>query len=89
MVTPTPADETYEQFRARFDAALITTYAVAMIVVPLKIWCRKRTGGWSNMGLDELFTLIAAVFTTVIFSIIMSGEPCAYRRSKNIADTTF
>jgi ABC-type enterochelin transport system permease subunit len=89
MVTPTSAEETYEQFRARFDAALITTYAVAMTVVPLKIWCRKRTGGWSNMGLDELFTLMATIFVTAIFSVIMSGESFACCCSESIADSAF
>jgi len=74
MVSSIPAEETYEQFRARFDGALITTYTVAMLLVPLKIWCRKRTGGWSNMGLDELFTLIATLCVSAVFWIIMAGR---------------
>lgn len=70
-----PADESYEAFRGRFDGALITTYVVAMLVVPLKIWCRKRAGGWSIMGADEIFTLCAAVFVTATFTVIYSGAP--------------
>jgi hypothetical protein len=69
----TQGEETYEQFRARLDGALITTYTVAMILVPLKIWCRKRTGGWSNMGMDELFTLIATLCVSGVFWVIMAG----------------
>jgi hypothetical protein len=74
MVASIPAEETYEQFRARFDGALITTYTVAMLLVPLKIWCRKRTGGWSNMGIDELFTLFATLTVSGVFWTIMAGK---------------
>jgi hypothetical protein len=70
----TPGRETYQQFRARFDGAIITTYIVAMVLVPLKIWCRKRTGGWANMGLDELFTLIAMLCVSAVFWAIMTSK---------------
>lgn len=82
----TVSDETYEQFRARFDGALITTYAVAMILVPLKIWCRKRTGGWSNMGLDEIFTVTATLCVSGVFWIIMSAvRPLLGKRTADVA----
>ncbi|KAF2676292.1 hypothetical protein K458DRAFT_351886 [Lentithecium fluviatile CBS 122367] len=68
-----PVEETYLEFRARFDGAIITTYAVAMVVVPLKVWCRKRTGGWQNMGWDELFTLIATLSVSGVFWIVMTN----------------
>lgn len=75
MSSAVPKNETYEEFRDRFDGAIITTYAVAMIVVPLKIWCRKRAGGWSNMGFDEIFTMMGAAFVTSVFAVIYSGKP--------------
>ncbi|KAF2448669.1 hypothetical protein P171DRAFT_470362 [Karstenula rhodostoma CBS 690.94] len=73
MAATAPKDETYEAFRARFDGAIITTYAFAMVVVPLKIWCRKRAGGWSIMGADEIFTLCGAAFVTGVFAVIYSA----------------
>lgn len=44
-----------------------------MIVVPLKIWCRKKAGGWGIMGFDEAFTLMGAAFVTAVFAVIYSG----------------
>ena len=73
MSSTVPKNETYHEFRARFDGAIITTYAVAMIVVPLKLWCRKKAGGWSNMGLDEVFTVFGAAFVTSVFATIYAG----------------
>ncbi|KAK7188961.1 hypothetical protein DPSP01_013239 [Paraphaeosphaeria sporulosa] len=73
MASTAPKDETYEAFRSRFDGAIITTYVVAMLVVPLKIWCRKRAGGWSIMGADEIFTLCGAAFVTGTFAVIYSA----------------
>jgi hypothetical protein len=40
------------------------------------------------MGLNELFTLIAAVFMTVIFSVIISSKSCACRYSGSITNST-
>jgi hypothetical protein len=73
MVSAVPQNETYEQFRARFDGAIITTYVVAITLVPLKIWCRKRAGGWRNMGFDEVLTVLAAGFVTGVFTVIYTG----------------
>lgn len=74
MASTAPKDETYEAFRARFDGAIITTYVVAMCLVPLKIWCRKSAGGWAIMGADEIFTLCGAAFVTGVFAVIYSGK---------------
>ncbi|KAF2644976.1 hypothetical protein P280DRAFT_466225 [Massarina eburnea CBS 473.64] len=57
--TPFPDDEPYNNFRARHLGALCSTFAVAMIVVPTKLWCRWKIGGWGSMGLDELLTFIS------------------------------
>ncbi|KAF9737394.1 hypothetical protein PMIN06_001201 [Paraphaeosphaeria minitans] len=73
MASTAAKGETYEEFRSRLDGAIITTYIFAMLVVPLKIWCRKRTGGWSIMGADEIFTLCGAAFVTGTFAVIYSA----------------
>lgn len=73
MVAVVPKNETFAEFRARFDGAIITTYVVAMILVPLKIWCRKKAGGLGNMGFDEISTLLAAGFVTSVFAVIYTG----------------
>lgn len=73
MVSAVPQDETFAEFRTRFDGAIITTYIVAMILVPLKIWCRNRAGGWANMGFDEISTLLAAMLVTSVFVVIYTG----------------
>ncbi|KAL1596982.1 hypothetical protein SLS60_008564 [Paraconiothyrium brasiliense] len=88
MASAVPKNETYEQFRGRFDGAIITTYAFAMVVVPLKIWCRKRAGGWSNMGWDEIFTLLGAAFVTSTFAVIYTAvRPLLGKKFADVAQS--
>ncbi|KAF2108557.1 hypothetical protein BDV96DRAFT_587417 [Lophiotrema nucula] len=67
------AVESLEAFRHRLDGAAISTYALVMILVPLKLWCRKRAGGWTNLGLDDLITVISLLFANAFVWICLIG----------------
>ncbi|OAL53653.1 hypothetical protein IQ07DRAFT_677114 [Pyrenochaeta sp. DS3sAY3a] len=65
--------ESLEAFRRRLDGVAISTYVLVMILVPLKLWCRKRSGGWRNLGLDDLISVIALCFANAFIWICLIG----------------
>ncbi|KAF2733359.1 hypothetical protein EJ04DRAFT_565153 [Polyplosphaeria fusca] len=67
------AVESLDAFRSRLDGAAISTYVVVMIVVPLKLWCRKRSGGWRNLGLDDLISVIALLLANAFIYVCLIG----------------
>ncbi|KAF2848189.1 hypothetical protein T440DRAFT_500551 [Plenodomus tracheiphilus IPT5] len=44
-----------------------------MILVPLKLWCRRRAGGWSNIGLDNYLTILSLLVANAFFWTCMIG----------------
>ncbi|KAM0426681.1 hypothetical protein ACHAPT_007997 [Fusarium lateritium] len=65
--------ESLDSYRARLDGAAIATYVMVMLIVPLKIWCRKKTGGLARLGLDDALSVVTLVFANVFFYITMIG----------------
>ncbi|UPK96631.1 hypothetical protein LCI18_007566 [Fusarium solani-melongenae] len=65
--------ESLDSYRARLDGAAIATYVMVMLIVPLKIWCRKKTGGLARLGLDDTLSVVTLVFANVFFYITMIG----------------
>jgi hypothetical protein len=66
--------ESLQAFRRRLDGVAISTYVLVMILVPLKLWCRKRSGGWRNLGLDDLISVIALCFANAFIWICLIGK---------------
>jgi hypothetical protein len=66
--------ESYEAFRVRFDGAAISTYALLMIVVPMKIWCRTQVSGWKSIGWDDWLSVATLAFANVWFWDNMIGK---------------
>ncbi|RSM14649.1 hypothetical protein CEP52_001324 [Fusarium oligoseptatum] len=65
--------ESLDSYRSRLDGAAIATYVMVMLIVPLKIWCRKKTGGLARLGLDDTLSVVTLVFANVFFYITMIG----------------
>jgi hypothetical protein len=57
----------------RLDGVAYTTYVLITVFVPLKIWCRRRAGGWANVGLDDYLTVVALLMANGFFWTCMSG----------------
>lgn len=66
--------ESLEHYRRRLDGAAISTYVMVMILVPLKLWCRKRSGGWRNLGLDDFITVVSLLFASAFFWLCLIGQ---------------
>jgi hypothetical protein len=60
-------------YRMRLDGVAYMTYALMTLFVPLKLWCRRRAGGWDNIGLDDYMTVIALLFANGFFWTCMIG----------------
>lgn len=65
--------ESLGDFRARLDAAIITTYVFVMLIVPAKIWCRVSIGGWPNVRLDDYLSLVTLALANVFFWVMVFG----------------
>ncbi|KAF2794214.1 hypothetical protein K505DRAFT_337152 [Melanomma pulvis-pyrius CBS 109.77] len=65
--------ESLESFHHRLDGAAISTYVLIMILVPLKLWCRKRAGGWRNLGLDDAISVVSLLSANGFFWICIIG----------------
>jgi hypothetical protein len=65
--------ESLEVFQRRLDGAAISTYVLVMILVPLKLWCRQKAGGWRNLGLDDAITVISLMSASAFFWLCMIG----------------
>jgi hypothetical protein len=68
------AEESLQAFRKRLDGAAISTYALIMLFVPLKLWCRKRAGGWANLGLDDALTVLSLLVANGFFWVCLIGK---------------
>lgn len=77
--------ESLDSYRARLDGAAIATYVMVMLIVPLKIWCRKKTGGLARLGLDDALSVVTLVFANVFFYITMIGK-CPLKPSGQLID---
>jgi hypothetical protein len=66
-------EESLQDFRARLDGAAISTYILIMLLVPLKLWCRKRAGGWKNIGLDDAITVLALFIANGFLWVCLIG----------------
>ncbi|CAI6337187.1 unnamed protein product [Periconia digitata] len=62
-------DESLDAFRRRLDGVAYATYIIVMLVVPLKVYCRKKAGGWSNVGMDDYATLVALALANAFFYV--------------------
>ncbi|KAF2708705.1 hypothetical protein K504DRAFT_381201, partial [Pleomassaria siparia CBS 279.74] len=65
--------ESLESFHRRLDGTAISTYILILILVPLKLWCRKRAGGWRNIGPDDAVSVLALLAASVLFWLCMIG----------------
>ncbi|KAF2832046.1 hypothetical protein CC86DRAFT_85348 [Ophiobolus disseminans] len=66
-------EESVEAYRRRLDGVAYSTYILIMLLVPLKLYCRKRSGGWSNIRLDDYMTVISLLFANGFFYICIIG----------------
>ena len=62
-----------EDYRRRLDGVAYTTYILIMLLVPLKIFCRKKAGGWSNVRLDDYVSLLALALANGFFFVCIIG----------------
>ena len=57
-----------------------------MLVVPLKVWCRKKAGGWANVGMDDWATLVALGVANAFFYVCIIGmislQPRLFRNGR-------
>jgi hypothetical protein len=67
-------------YRMRLDGVAYTTYVLITVFVPLKIWCRRRAGGWANVGSDDYLTVIALLIANGFFWTCMIGMFCIRRQ---------
>lgn len=72
------AEESLQVFRKRLDGAAISTYVLIMTLVPLKLWCRKRAGGWTNLGLDDALSVLSLLIANGFFWVCLIGMWCSY-----------
>ena len=70
--SPNP-EETIKAYRMRLDGVAFSTYILIMILVPLKVWCRKRAGGWSNVRWDDAFSVLALAIANGFFYTCIIG----------------
>jgi hypothetical protein len=57
-----------------------------MIFVPLKIYCRKRSGGWGNVRMDDYLSVVALMFANGFFYVSIIGTPELQERIKARTD---
>ncbi|VUC26584.1 unnamed protein product [Clonostachys rosea] len=72
MEVPT-GGTSFDSFRPRFDGAAISTYALAMLSVPVKLWCRSRVSGMQSLGWDDVLCVITLLFSNGFFWATMIG----------------
>ena len=65
--------EAQSHFIPRFYGAAISTYVVALLSVPAKVWCRTRINGWSAFGWDDGLAIASLVFVSAFFWLAMFG----------------
>jgi len=67
-------DQIYSQaYRHRLDGVAISTYVLIMLLVPLKIFCRQRHGGWHNVRMDDYMSMFALACANGFFYVCIIG----------------
>ncbi|KAF2196640.1 hypothetical protein GQ43DRAFT_435834 [Delitschia confertaspora ATCC 74209] len=66
-------EESIEAYRRRLDGVAYATYILIMLVVPLKLYCRKRSGGWSNIRMDDYLSVAALLCANGFFYVCIIG----------------
>jgi hypothetical protein len=62
-----------EAYHRRLDGVAYSTYILIMLLVPLKVYCRKRSGGWQNVRLDDYMTILALALANGFFYTCIIG----------------
>jgi hypothetical protein len=62
-----------EAYRRRLDGVAYSTYILIMLVVPLKLYCRKRSGGWRNIQWDDYISIFALLVANGFLYVCMIG----------------
>jgi hypothetical protein len=44
-----------------------------MLLVPLKVYCRKRHGGWRNVQMDDYMSMVALFVANGFFYVCIIG----------------
>lgn len=55
-------EETLDAFRARLSGAAISTYVVATLAVPAKIWCRFKVARWASLAWDDVLCVVTLLW---------------------------
>jgi hypothetical protein len=74
-------EESLGSFRVRLLGAAVSTYAIIMMLVPLKLWCRVRSGGWANLGWDDGFSVFGLMFANAFNLTCLIGK---FSRSRHM-----
>jgi hypothetical protein len=69
-------EESLSSFRARLLGAAVSTYVIITLLVPLKLWCRVRSGGWRNLGMDDFITVFGLFVAHAFNLICLIGKFC-------------
>lgn len=72
----TSDDESAAAFRRRLLGSAISTYAVCLLVIPLKFWCRfggTSGGAATRLGWDDALSFLALIFASVFFFVGIVG----------------
>jgi hypothetical protein len=56
--------ESLDTYRMRLLGSALSTYVFIMLLVPLKLYCRVRQGGWTNLKWDDALTVTTLVFAS-------------------------
>ncbi|EDU51282.1 conserved hypothetical protein [Pyrenophora tritici-repentis Pt-1C-BFP] len=62
--------ESIQAYRHRLDGVAISTYVLIMLLVPLKIFCRQRHGGWHNVRMDDYMSMFALACANGFFYLL-------------------
>ncbi|RYN42020.1 hypothetical protein AA0112_g1920 [Alternaria arborescens] len=65
--------ESLQSYRRRLDGVAISTYILIMLLVPLKVYCRKRHGGWRNVQMDDYMSMVALAVANGFFYVCIIG----------------
>lgn len=72
MSGPTGGED-LASFQARFYGAIISTYVLAMLIVPAKIGCRLSLGSWANVRLDDYLSIATLAIANGFFWVVVVG----------------
>jgi hypothetical protein len=69
-------EESLSSFHTRLLGAAVSTYVIITLLVPLKLWCRVRSGGWRNLGMDDFITVFGLLVAHAFNLICLIGKFC-------------